>query len=69
MEMKNKKPEAATPSPPFLPLYYGGEKRFFHRTDHFLKGFGIGVILFLLFLAILLFSGDLSASKFIYVDF
>lgn len=35
----------------------------------FWKGFGIGVVLFALLLAILLFSGDLSASKFIYVDF
>lgn len=35
----------------------------------FLKGLGVGVLLFLLLLAILLFSGDLSASKFIYVDF
>lgn len=38
-----------------------------HRE--FWKGFGIGMVLFALFLAILLFSGDLSASKFIYVDF
>ena len=35
----------------------------------FLKGLGLGMLLFLLLLAILLFSGDLSASKFIYVDF
>ena len=35
----------------------------------FLKGAVLGAILFVLFLAILLFSGDLSASKFIYVDF
>jgi len=35
----------------------------------FWKGLGLGVVLFVLFLAILLFSGDLSASKFIYVDF
>ncbi len=35
----------------------------------FLKGIGVGAVLFLLFIAILLFSGDLSASKFIYVDF
>ena len=67
--MKNKKTNAVTPSSPFPPLYYGGEKRFFHPSDHFLKGFITGIILFLLFLAILLFSGDLSASKFIYVDF
>jgi hypothetical protein len=39
------------------------------RNIQFWKGFGIGMVLFLLFLAILLFSGDLSASKFIYVDF
>jgi len=35
----------------------------------FVKGLGLGLVLFVLFLAILLFSGDLSASKFIYVDF
>jgi hypothetical protein len=39
------------------------------NKELFLKGLGIGVVLFALFLAILLFSGDLSASKFIYVDF
>jgi len=39
-----------------------------NRND-FLKGLGLGLVLFGLFLAILLFSGDLSASKFIYVDF
>jgi hypothetical protein len=39
------------------------------KNKEFWKGFGIGTILFVLFLAILLFSGDLSASKFIYVDF
>ena len=33
------------------------------------KGLVLGAVLFILFLAILLFSGDLSASKFIYVDF
>jgi hypothetical protein len=38
-------------------------------NKEFLKGLGIGMVLFALFLAILLFSGDLSASKFIYVDF
>ncbi|HEY5037922.1 MAG TPA: hypothetical protein VIJ93_02510 [bacterium] len=65
--MKNKKP--APPPSSFLPLSYEGEKRFFHKSDPIWKGFGTGVILFLLFLAILLFSGDLSASKFIYVDF
>jgi len=39
------------------------------NQKNFLKGLGLGAVLFLLFLAILLFSGDLSASKFIYVDF
>ncbi len=39
------------------------------KNKEFWKGFGIGIVLFALFLAILLFSGDLSASKFIYVDF
>ncbi|GEM_PF-1135088 len=68
--MKNKKSrEQLVPPTPFPPLSYGGEKRFFHRSDPFWKGFGLGVLLFALFLAILLFSGDLSASKFIYVDF
>jgi hypothetical protein len=37
--------------------------------EDFWKGAGWGAVLFALFLAILLFSGDLSASKFIYVDF
>jgi hypothetical protein len=62
-----KPPTPATSA--YLPLSYQGEKRFFHPSDHFWKGFGLGVLLFALFLAILLFSGDLSASKFIYVDF
>jgi hypothetical protein len=35
----------------------------------FLKGLGVGILLFLLLLAVLLFAGELSASKFIYVDF
>jgi len=39
------------------------------NLNDLLKGLGLGVVLFFLFLAILLFSGDLSASKFIYVDF
>jgi hypothetical protein len=39
------------------------------NQNEFVKGLGLGAVLFLLFLAILLFSGDLSASKFIYVDF
>jgi|HubBroStandDraft_2_1064218.scaffolds.fasta_scaffold253289_2 hypothetical protein len=65
--MKEKK--TAPPPSAYLPLACEGEKRFFHPSDPFWKGFGIGVILFLLFLAILLFAGDLSASKFIYVDF
>jgi hypothetical protein len=38
-----------------------------HRD--FYKGLGWGAVLFAMFLAILFFSGDLSASKFIYVDF
>lgn len=63
-----KKKEPKVPSP-FPPLSYEGEKRFFHPGDPFWKGVLTGLILFLLFLAILLFSGDLSASKFIYVDF
>lgn len=68
--MKNKTPQKpAHPPSPFPPLSYGGEKRFFHRSDHSWKGLGLGIVLFALFLAILLFSGDLSASKFIYVDF
>ena len=66
--MNNKK-TSSPDYPASLPLSYNGEKRFFHRSDHFWKGFGIGLVLFGLFLAILLFSGDLSASKFIYVDF
>lgn len=33
------------------------------------KGLAVGTALFLLFLGVLLFAGDLSASKFIYVDF
>jgi hypothetical protein len=37
--------------------------------SEFLKGARLGLLLFLLLLAILLFAGDLSASKFIYVDF
>jgi hypothetical protein len=69
--MKSKKGKRSVPTAPspFPPLSYGGEKRFFHRSDHFWKGVGTGLILFILFMAILLFSGDLSASKFIYVDF
>ncbi len=39
------------------------------KNTDFWKGIGMGLVLFLLFLAILFFSGDLSASKFIYVDF
>ncbi len=39
------------------------------NNKDFVKGLGLGALLFILFLAILLFSGDLSASKFIYVDF
>ena len=39
------------------------------NRKEFLRGLGAGAVLFLLFLAILLLAGDLSASKFIYVDF
>ncbi|HXL73452.1 MAG TPA: hypothetical protein VN963_07510 [bacterium] len=39
------------------------------NNKDFIKGLGLGAVLLILFLAILLFSGDLSASKFIYVDF
>jgi hypothetical protein len=39
------------------------------KNKDFFKGLALGAVLFALFLAILLFSGDLSASKFIYVDF
>lgn len=39
------------------------------KNKDFWKGALLGLVLFLLFVAILLFSGDLSASKFIYVDF
>jgi hypothetical protein len=39
------------------------------RDRDFWKGAGTGALLFLLLLAILLLAGDLSASKFIYVDF
>jgi len=35
----------------------------------FLKGAVLGLVLFLMLLAILLAGSDLSASKFIYVDF
>jgi len=35
----------------------------------FVAGSAVGVLLFLAFLAILLFAADLSSSKFIYVDF
>ena len=35
----------------------------------FLAGCSLGFLLFLAFLAILLIAGDLSSSKFIYVDF
>lgn len=39
------------------------------RTVAFGAGFLFGSLMVVVFLAILLFSGDLSASKFIYVDF
>lgn len=35
----------------------------------FLTGAAAGFLLFLVLLAILLFAGDLSSSKFLYVDF
>jgi hypothetical protein len=35
----------------------------------FLAGCLVGTLLFLALLAILLFAGDLSSSKFIYADF
>ena len=34
-----------------------------------IKGIALGALLFAALLAILLFAGDLSSSKFIYVDF
>ena len=37
--------------------------------DSFRAGSVVGVLLFLALLAILLFAGDLSSSRFIYVDF
>jgi hypothetical protein len=37
--------------------------------NSFLAGCAVGFLLYLVFLAILLFAGDLSSSKFIYVDF
>ena len=37
--------------------------------NEFLKGLGLGLVLFLMLLTILLIGSDLSASKFIYVDF
>jgi hypothetical protein len=39
------------------------------RALAFLAGSAFGVVLFLLLLALLLLAGDLSSSKFIYVDF
>lgn len=39
------------------------------RDREFWKGAAVGAGLFLLLLGILLLAGDLSASKFIYVDF
>jgi len=35
----------------------------------FAAGCAVGFLLFLALIAILLFAGDLSSSKFIYVDF
>lgn len=37
--------------------------------DRLLVGSAVGLLLFLALLAILLFAGDLSSSRFIYVDF
>jgi hypothetical protein len=37
--------------------------------NDFFKGTRLGVLLFALLLIVLLFAGELSASKFIYVDF
>jgi hypothetical protein len=39
------------------------------RFTGFLAGSSVGFLLFLALLAILLLAGDLSSSKFIYVDF
>lgn len=39
------------------------------RRRRVATGIAVGALLFLVFLAILLFAGDLSSSKFIYVDF
>jgi hypothetical protein len=38
-------------------------------NKEFWKGVGLGAVLFLLLVGVLLFAGDLSSSKFIYVDF
>ena len=35
----------------------------------FRRGLALGAVLYLLLLAILLFAGELSSSKFLYVDF
>jgi hypothetical protein len=39
------------------------------RRRRIAQGAAVGALLFLALLAILLFAGDLSSSKFIYVDF
>ena len=39
------------------------------RLRSLAAGGGIGVVCFLLLLAILLLAGELSSSKFLYVDF
>ena len=39
------------------------------RPDEFKRGLAFGALLFLLLAALLILAGDLSASKFIYVDF
>lgn len=40
-----------------------------HRTGSLCAGLLFGTLMFGLFLGTLLLAGDLSASKFIYVDF
>jgi hypothetical protein len=39
------------------------------RVREFLRGAAIGGLVFLLLLSILLLAGELSSSKFLYVDF
>lgn len=40
-----------------------------NRATRFCAGFLLGTVIFALLVGTLLFAGDLSASKFIYVDF